>query len=229
MARRSPSTRPPAHGHGASRRSTAMSATCPLLPLPTLPTPAPTRRVATLWANLYARPALKSPPFEALPFAARLAVAEERDGFAAYRARDLGLALPSGAAGRARGRVGRGGRALHRDALPLGRTVAGRPRLLGADPAGAPERRSRLPARLGHAGRARPDHGDRRGPLPRRPSSSGAAMSPSCSTTTASCTPMGYHMATIVEPLSEAVARIEASGGGPVTRRARLDEPPSGV
>jgi cell wall-associated NlpC family hydrolase len=35
----------------------------------------------------------------------------------------------------------------------------------------------------------------------------------------------GHHMATVVEPLAQAVARIEAAGGGPVTRRARLDEP----
>ncbi len=35
----------------------------------------------------------------------------------------------------------------------------------------------------------------------------------------------GHHMATVIEPLAEAVARIEAAGGGPVTRRARLDEP----
>ena len=34
----------------------------------------------------------------------------------------------------------------------------------------------------------------------------------------------GHHMATVIEPLAEAAARIEAAGGGPLTRRARLDE-----
>ncbi|HUF56408.1 MAG TPA: NlpC/P60 family protein [Thermohalobaculum sp.] len=32
-----------------------------------------------------------------------------------------------------------------------------------------------------------------------------------------------HHMATTIEPLEAAIARIEASGGGPATRRARLD------
>ncbi|MBK0400358.1 C40 family peptidase [Limibaculum sp. M0105] len=32
-----------------------------------------------------------------------------------------------------------------------------------------------------------------------------------------------HHMAAAIEPLAEAVARIEAAGGGPVTRHARLD------
>jgi cell wall-associated NlpC family hydrolase len=34
-----------------------------------------------------------------------------------------------------------------------------------------------------------------------------------------------HHMAVAVEPLAEAVARIEGNGGGPVTRHARLDAP----
>lgn len=34
----------------------------------------------------------------------------------------------------------------------------------------------------------------------------------------------GYHMAVASEPLAAAIARIEASGGGPVTRRRRLPE-----
>lgn len=37
-----------------------------------------------------------------------------------------------------------------------------------------------------------------------------------------------HHMAVAAEPLAEAVARIEANGGGPVTRHARLDAGGSG-
>jgi cell wall-associated NlpC family hydrolase len=190
--------------------------------------PAPTHRVATLWANLYARPALKSPPFAALPFAARLAIAEQRDGFARIAPetwvslRQLApLAAPEP------------------DWVAVAERFVGTPYLWGGrSPAGldcsalvqlarqsagsACPRDSDMQAVLGRtlADGEEPRRGDLvfwRGHV--------AVLLDAHRIVHAN----GHHMATVVEPLAEAVARIERTGGGPVTRRARLDEPAPAV
>jgi hypothetical protein len=194
--------------------------------------PAPTHRVATLWANLYPRPALKSPPFAALPFAARVAVGDERDGLAliapetwvflrhlAPLDRPLDEPVP--------------------DWVAVAERLVGAPYLWGGrSPAGL-DCSALLQLARQAAGHACPRDSDMQAALgwPLAPDEAlhrgdlvfwrghvaimldGARIVHS----------NGHHMATVVEPLAEAVARIEAAGGGPVTRRARLDEPAPAV
>ena len=190
--------------------------------------PAPTHRVATLWANLYPRPALKAPPFAALPFASRVAVGEERNGMARIAPetwvflRHLApIDRPEpdwvATAGRFVGAPylwgGRSPAGLDCSALvQLARQAAGQ----------ACPRDSDMQAALGR--QLAPDEDLRRGDLVFWRGHV-AVMLDDARIVHAN----GHHMATVVEPLAEAVARIEAAGDGPVTRRARLDELAPGV
>jgi hypothetical protein len=189
--------------------------------------PAPTHRVATLWANFYARPALKSPPFAALPFAARVAVAEERDGFAR-------IAPESWASLRHLAPLA----APEPDWVAVAERFAGTPYLWGGrSPAGL-DCSALLQIARQSAGHACPRDSDMQAALG-RPLEAGehlgrgdlvfwrghvAIMLDGEQIVHAN----GHHMATVVEPLAEAIARIEATGSA-VTRRARLDEPGTGV
>jgi cell wall-associated NlpC family hydrolase len=185
--------------------------------------PPPTHRVATLWANLYARAVLKSPTFGALPFAARIAIAEERDGFA---------------------RIAPGHWVSLRHVVPLdapapdwvaiAERFVGTPYLWGGrSPAGldcsalvqlarqaagheAP-RDSDMQAELGRAL-------ERQAPLRRGDLVFWRGHVAVLVDAERMVHANGHHMATVVEPLAEAIARIKAAGGGLVARRARLDE-----
>lgn len=185
--------------------------------------PAPTHRVATLWANLYARPVLKSPGFAALPFSARIAIAEEQGGFARIAPETwlaLGQLAPLAAP--------------EPDWVAVAERFVGAPYLWGGrSPAGldcsalvqlarqaagyACPRDSDMQAELGRA--LAPSEALRRGDLVFWRGHV-ATMLDGRRIVHAN----GYHMATVIEPLAEAAARIEAAGGGPVNRRARLDE-----
>jgi cell wall-associated NlpC family hydrolase len=191
-------------------------------------TPPPTHRVATLWANLYARPALKSPPFAALPFAARVAVAEERDGFAQ-------VAPETWAAVRQLAPVA----VPEPDWVAVAERFVGTPYLWGGrSPAGL-DCSALVQLARQSAGHACPRDSDMQAALG-RPLADGeelrrgdlvfwrghvAVMLDAHRIVHAN----GHHMATVVEPLAEAVARIERTGGGPLTRCARLDEPAPAV
>ena len=190
--------------------------------------PAATHRVATLWANLYPRPARKSPPFAALPFGARVAVVEERDGLAriapetwVFLRQLVPLHVP------------------HPDWVAVAERFAGAPYLWGGrSPAGLDcsalvqlarqaaghdcPRDSDMQAALGRT--LVPGEARRRGDLVFWRGHV-AVMLDAARIVHAN----GHHMATVAEPLADAVARIAAAGGGPVTRRARLDEPEPGV
>ena len=193
---------------------------------------APTHRVATLWANLYARPVLKSPPFAALPFAARVAIAEERDGFARIAPESwvsLGQLAPLDAAGDNSAP----------DWVAVAERFTATPYLWGGrSPAGL-DCSALLQLARQSAGHACP-----------RDSNMQAALGRALDTGEELCRgdlifwrghvaimldgqrivhANGHHMATVVEPLTDATARIEAAGGGPVTRRARLDVPAEAV
>lgn len=183
--------------------------------------PVPDHRVRTHWANLYARPALKSPTAGALPFGARVAVAETEGGFARI-APDRWLAVQQVAPLTE----------AEADWIAIAERFVGTPYLWGGrSPAGldcsALVQLSRQAA--GHAcprdsdmqeagaGRTLPDTGTlRRGDLVFWRGHV-AVMLDSERIVHAN----GHHMATIVEPLAGAVARIATAGGGPVTRRAR--------
>ena len=185
--------------------------------------PAPDHRVRTQWANLYARPALKSPTVGALPFAARVAVAGTQGGFACV-APDRWLAVQQVAplaeaepdwvavAERFVGTPylwgGRSPAGLDCSALvQLARQAAGHACQRDSDmqEAGAgqtvadtePPRRGDLVFWRGHV----------------------AVMLDAERIVHAN----GHHMATVIESLAGAVARIKNAGGGPATRRARLD------
>lgn len=182
----------------------------------------PTHRVGTQWATLYARPALKSPPAGTLPFAARVSIDDERDGFAltprgwiavqhlapldapepdwvAVAERFLGTPYVWG---------GRSPAGLDCSALvQLARQAAGHD---------CPRDSDMQEAALGRtlADDKRLRRGDLvfwRGHV--------AVMIDEAVIVHAN----GHHMAVAVEPLAGAIARIEAAGGGPATRRARLD------
>ncbi len=192
-------------------------------------TPPATHRVATLWANLYGRPVLKSPAFGALPFAARIAITAEREGFARIAPEhwvSLRHVVPLAAPGSGW---------VEPDWVVIAERFLGTPYLWGGrSPAGldcsallqlarqaaghnAP-RDSDMQAALGRA--LGPDAALRRGDLVFWRGHV-AIMVDAERIVHAN----GHHMSTVVEPLGEAVARIDAAGGGPVTRRARLDEP----
>jgi cell wall-associated NlpC family hydrolase len=186
--------------------------------------PAPTHRVATLWANVYARPALKSPPFAALPFAARVAVAEQREGFARIAPASwvsLGQLAPLAEpvadwVATARRFVGTpylwGGRS------PAGLDCSALVQLARQSAGHACPRDSDMQAALGRA--LGPGEALGRGDLVFWRGHVGIMLDGQ-----RMLHANGHHMATVIEPLDEAVARIEAAGGGPVTRHARLDAP----
>ena len=194
--------------------------------------PAATHRVATLWANLYPRPALKSPPFAALPFASRVTVGEERDGLARIAPetwvflRHL-APLGTAASGPAPDWVATAERFVGAPYLWGGRSPAGLDcsalLQLARQSAGHDcPRDSDMQAALGRP--LAPDEEAGRGDLVFWRGHV-AIMLDGARIVHAN----GHHMATVVEPLAEAVARIEAAGGGTVTRRARLDEPAGAV
>ncbi len=191
--------------------------------------PVPSHRVATLWANLYARPALKSPPFAAMPFAARLAVTDERNGFGRIAPecwvslRHLApLAAPD------------------RDWVAVAELFTGTPYLWGGRTPAGLDCSALVQLARQAAGHACPRDSDMQAALGRTVDTGEtggagedlrrgdlvfwrghvAIMLDDARILHAN----GHHMATVIEPLSGAVSRIEAAGGGPVTRHARLDD-----
>lgn len=193
----------------------------------------PTHRVAALTTHLYPEPDIKTRPLTALSYGARLAVTEvvEARGSSARAAR-----LATGGFVIARHLApldsvaidwvaeaerfvgvpylwgGRSGFGIDCSGLiQLARTAAGHPCPRDSDmqeaelgqtlAPGAPLARGDLIFWRGHVGvmldRDRLLHAN------------------------------AHHMAVAIEPLAGAVARIESAGGGPVTRRARLDATPS--
>lgn len=181
----------------------------------------PTHRVRTLWTNVYDRPVLKSAPVAALPFASRVAVAETRDRFArivqgwvpASHLAPLGRPEPDWVAIAERF-VGVpylwGGRS------PMGIDCSGLLQLARQAAGHQCPRDSDMQAGIGRALGAHDvlQRGDLvfwRGHV--------AVMLYGTHIVHAN----GHHMSTVVEPLAEAASRIEAQGGGPITRRARLD------
>jgi hypothetical protein len=184
--------------------------------------PQPTHRVATLWANLYARPALKSPPFAALPFAARVAISDEREGFGRIapetwlclrHVMPLGLPAPDWVAVAERFL---GAPYLWGGRTPVGLDCSALVQLARQAAGFACPRDSDMQATIGRELGA--DDTLLRGDLVFWRGHVAVMLDP-----VRIVHANGHHMATVIEPLDAAAARIEASGGGPITRRTRLD------
>lgn len=185
---------------------------------------APTHRVATLWANLYARPALKSAPVGALPFAARVAIDDERDGFARIAPetwasiRHLAPLAVAEADWVAVAEHFIGTPYLWGGRSPVGLDCSALVQLARQSAGFACPRDSDMQAELGRE--LAPADLLRRGDLVFWGGHVAITLDH-----VRIVHANGHHMATIVEPLTDAVSRIDAAGGGPITRRARLDEP----
>ena len=139
-------------GLGPARTATAMSAGCPAAALAT-PGAAPTHKVAALRTFAFPGPSIKLPPVETLPLGAQARRSSREDGaFAVTRERLAicrgGISAPIDAM---RDGFRRGGRALPRHALSVGRQDQPRHRLLRPGAGGAERLRHRLPARQRHA------------------------------------------------------------------------------
>lgn len=184
--------------------------------------PAPDHHVRTQWASVYARPMLKSPPAGALPFRARVAVAERRDGFAriggtwvhARQIAPLDASEPDWVAVALRF-LGApyvwGGRS------PAGIDCSGLVQVARQAAGHACPRDSDMQAtELGHALAA----GDplRRGDLVFWRGHVAVMIDE-----TRIVHANGHFMETVVEPLALAAARIEAAGAGVITCRRRID------
>ena len=186
------------------------------LPLGALAPPGapPTHKVAALRTFAFPGPSIKLPPVEAFPFGAKLAVARVEDRLAVT---DSGFYVPAvhlQPVRRQRSRFRRGGRALSRRALSVGRQDRARPRLFGPGADRACGLRRLLSARHRYAG-AGAGNGRRR--FESSAFKRGdlifwkghvAIVRDAANLLHANA----FHMAVAIEPIAEAVARIRAAG-----------------
>lgn len=185
--------------------------------------PAPDHRVSTQWASVYGRPVLKSAPGAALPFGARVRVAENRDGFVRIGPdRWLSAHHVAPLCQRASDWVGVAERFLGTPYVWGGRSPA------GIDCSGLVQVARQA------AGHATPRDSDMQAAGLGRTLAEGEAMRRGdlvfwrghvavMIDATRIVHATGRFMQTVVEPLAGAVERIAAAGEGTVTRRARLD------
>lgn len=184
--------------------------------------PAPTHRVRTQWASLYDRPLLKTPPGGALPFGARLAVGETEGEFVRTGAgwvHERHLAALD---------------APEPDWVAVAERFLGTPYVWGG----------RSPAGIDCSGLVQVARQAAGHDCPRDSDMQAAGLGRSLDRSEAPrrgdlvfwrrhvavmiddariIHATGHFMETVIEPVAEAIARIEGGGHGPVTRRARLD------
>lgn len=183
-----------------------------------------THRVTARTAQIYRTPALKVPPVQSLPFGARVAVSESRDGYAAIAPHQWipeqllapvdqpekdWVAVAESFLGAPYVWGGRSSLGLDCSALvQLSRQAAG---------FDCPRDSDMQETQIGRT--LDTDEPAKRGDLVFWKGHVGIML-----TKTRLLHANAHHMAVTAEPLAGAVKRIKAADGGPVTRRARLDE-----
>jgi cell wall-associated NlpC family hydrolase len=183
------------------------------------PEAAPTHRVAALFAHFHPEPDIKSRPFDAAPMGALLAAAPGPEGF---------LALEGGGFANA-AQLAPLDAAPEPDWVAVAERFLGAPYLWGGRTAAGLDCSALIQTARAAAGLPCPRDSDmqqaapgrdvarlRRGDLVFWRGHVGVMVSP-----TRLLHANAHHMATAVEPLAEAEARIAAKGGGSVTARRR--------